>query len=150
MFENLLKLVLRPGSERGWGCAAGGAPERDLRLGGTRPSRSRADSLRFFFDTDGCGAGALARWFCGQWSARNAVGAGPLSHVVSRHDIAGIWVAFFRRCQRYRCGQVVGVVGASGTHSPRAANRSLDDGFGGVFYSAVAEPKEFSFQCDDH
>ena len=102
----------------------------------------------FFFDTDGCGAGALARWFCGQWSARNAVGAGPLSHVVSRHDIAGIWVAFFRRCQRYRCGQVVGVVGASGTHSPRAANRSLDDGFGGVFYSAVAEPKEFSFQCD--
>ena len=96
----------------------------------------------------GCGAGALARWFCGQWSARNAVGAGPLSHVVSRHDIAGIWVAFFRRCQRYRCGQVVGVVGASGTHSPRAANRSLDDGFGGVFYSAVAEPKEFSFQCD--
>ena len=123
MFENLLKLVLRPGSERGWGCAAGGAPERDLRLGGTRPSRSRADSPRFF-DTDGCGAGALARWFCGQWSARNAVGGGPLSHVV------------------------VGVVGASGTHSPRAANRSLDDGFGGVFYSAVAEPKEFSFQCD--
>ena len=24
---------------------------------------------------------------------------------VSRHDIAGIWVAFFSRCQRYRCGQ---------------------------------------------
>ena len=23
--------------------------------------------------------------------------------VVSRHDIAGIWVAFFSRCQRYRC-----------------------------------------------
>ena len=22
---------------------------------------------------------------------------------VSRHDIAGIWVAFFSRCQRYRC-----------------------------------------------
>ena len=22
---------------------------------------------------------------------------------VSRHDIAGIWVAFFLRCQRYRC-----------------------------------------------
>ena len=42
------------------------------------------------------------------------------------------------------------MVGASGTHSPRAANRSLDDGFGGVFYSAVAEPKEFSFQCDGH
>ena len=25
--------------------------------------------------------------------------------VVSRHDIAGIWVAFFSRCQRYRCRQ---------------------------------------------
>ena len=24
---------------------------------------------------------------------------------VSRHDIAGIWVAFFSGCQRYRCGQ---------------------------------------------
>ena len=24
---------------------------------------------------------------------------------VSRHDIAGIWVAFFRECQQYRCGQ---------------------------------------------
>ena len=24
---------------------------------------------------------------------------------VSRHAIAGIWVAFFSRCQRYRCGQ---------------------------------------------
>ena len=25
---------------------------------------------------------------------------------VRRHDIAAIWVAFFSRCQRYRCGQV--------------------------------------------
>ena len=25
---------------------------------------------------------------------------------VSRHDIAGIWVAFFSRCQRYCCRQV--------------------------------------------
>ena len=25
------------------------------------------------------------------------------SCAVSRHDIAGIWVAFFSRCQRYRC-----------------------------------------------
>ena len=24
---------------------------------------------------------------------------------VSRHDIAGLWVAFFSRCQRYRCRQ---------------------------------------------
>ena len=24
---------------------------------------------------------------------------------MSRHDIAAIWVAFFSRCQRYRCGQ---------------------------------------------
>ena len=22
---------------------------------------------------------------------------------VNRHDVAGIWVAFFSRCQRYRC-----------------------------------------------
>ena len=29
----------------------------------------------------------------------------PLLGVVSCHDIAGIWVAFFSRCQRYRCGQ---------------------------------------------
>ena len=26
---------------------------------------------------------------------------------VSCHNIAGIWVAFFSRCQRYRCGQVL-------------------------------------------
>ena len=26
--------------------------------------------------------------------------------LVSRHDIAGIWVAFFSRCQRHRCPQV--------------------------------------------
>ena len=26
--------------------------------------------------------------------------------LVSRHDLAGIWVAFFSRCQRYRCQQV--------------------------------------------
>jgi len=26
-------------------------------------------------------------------------------YAVSCHDIAGIWVAFFSRCQRYRCGQ---------------------------------------------
>ena len=25
--------------------------------------------------------------------------------VVSCHDIAGVWVAFFQECQRYRCGQ---------------------------------------------
>jgi len=25
--------------------------------------------------------------------------------LVSHHDIAGIWVAFFRECQQYRCGQ---------------------------------------------
>ena len=29
----------------------------------------------------------------------------PDEREVSRHDIAGIWVAFFSRCQRYRCGQ---------------------------------------------
>ena len=26
-----------------------------------------------------------------------------LGDLVSRHDIAGIWVAFFSRCQRHRC-----------------------------------------------
>ena len=36
-----------------------------------------------------------------------AVGAGSClaQQHVSRHDIAGIWVAFFQECQRYRCGQ---------------------------------------------
>ena len=29
----------------------------------------------------------------------------PFSTTVSHHDIAAIWVAFFSRCQRYRCGQ---------------------------------------------
>ena len=29
--------------------------------------------------------------------------AAPPSQPVSRHDIAAIWVAFFSRCQRYRC-----------------------------------------------
>ena len=29
---------------------------------------------------------------------------------VSRHDIAGIWVAFFSRCQRYRCRQASGIL----------------------------------------
>ena len=31
---------------------------------------------------------------------------GPGGRLVSCHDIAGIWVAFFSRWQRYRCGQV--------------------------------------------
>ena len=36
---------------------------------------------------------------------------------VSRHDIAGIWVAFFQECQQYgRCGQVEMVVFGSGGH----------------------------------
>ena len=30
-------------------------------------------------------------------------GCGGRPLLVSRHDIAGIWVAFFSRCQRYRC-----------------------------------------------
>ena len=29
-----------------------------------------------------------------------------IQYGVSRHDIAGIWVAFFSRCQRFRCSQV--------------------------------------------
>jgi hypothetical protein len=46
MVENYLKLVHRPGSERGWGCAAGGVRERSARLG------------------------TLARWFCQQWCGK--------------------------------------------------------------------------------
>ena len=30
---------------------------------------------------------------------------GPHAPNVSHHDTAAIWVAFFSRCQRYRCGQ---------------------------------------------
>ena len=29
---------------------------------------------------------------------------------VSCHDIAGIWVTFFSRCQRYRCRQAIALV----------------------------------------
>eukprot|EP01045_Picozoa_sp_COSAG04_P010029 COSAG04_NODE_602_length_12195_cov_7.867560_2_plen_332_part_00 len=45
----------------------------------------------------------------GKWvEASNAGGTELLVEtlVVSRHDIAAIWVAFFSRWQRYRCGQV--------------------------------------------
>ena len=37
--------------------------------------------------------------------AIRAAGPRPVIHV-SRHDLACIWVAFFSRCQRCRCGQV--------------------------------------------
>ena len=40
---------------------------------------------------------------------------------VSCHDIAGIWVAFFSRCQRYRCGP------ASGLHSSQDASDIVAD-----------------------
>ena len=41
-------------------------------------------------------------------AARDGRGPGERRHVpVSCHDIAGIWVAFFPRCQRYRCRQVL-------------------------------------------
>ena len=46
----------------------------------------------------------------GGWSAFRNGGQGPgrtdtkpAVFLVSCHDIAGIWVAFFSRCQRYRC-----------------------------------------------
>ena len=34
---------------------------------------------------------------------RDGHGTWAGNHSVSCHDIAGIWVAFFSRCQRYRC-----------------------------------------------
>ena len=37
---------------------------------------------------------------------------------VSRHDIAAIWVAFFSRRQRYRCGQAHTVPEPFGRRSP--------------------------------
>jgi len=42
------------------------------------------------------------------WSSEeivNLLKKPPKERTVSCHDIAGIWVAFFSRCQRYRCGQ---------------------------------------------
>ena len=58
---------------------------------------------------------ALFQFLAGtDWALDNVA---SLPHV-SRHDIArGIWVAFFSRCQRYRCRQVtVGGAFATGTH----------------------------------
>ena len=43
---------------------------------------------------------------------------------VSRHDIAGIWLAFFSRCQRYRCGQ--GAFGQKWREAKLKATRALD------------------------
>ena len=37
------------------------------------------------------------------WPKRMAIGVEMINNEVSRHDIAAIWVAFFSRCQRYRC-----------------------------------------------
>ena len=59
--------------------------------------------------------------------------------VVSRHDIAGIWVAFFSRCQRYRCRQEV--IG-SDTFTPFASSPILNTskysspGEGSTFFTA--------------
>ena len=61
MFENYLKLVHKPGSERGWGCAAGGEKMRDARLG------------------------TMARWFCGRWDGAHSAdppGSAKLGRVV--------------------------------------------------------------------
>ena len=46
---------------------------------------------------------------------------------VSCHDITGIWLAFFSRCQRYRCGQ-----GFMQTHARPTVGRSL----GGIVHIA--------------
>ena len=37
------------------------------------------------------------------WPKRMAIGVEMINNEVNRHDIAAIWVAFFSRCQRYRC-----------------------------------------------
>ena len=41
---------------------------------------------------------------------------------VSCHDIAGIWVAFFSGCQRYRCGQATRQIPATQSLDVRNGN----------------------------
>jgi len=60
---------------------------------------------------------------------------------VSRHDIAGIWVAFFSRCQRYRCRQASGVLhGKIGqaTHGYYEASPNHDAVFLRIVNASVA------------
>jgi len=48
---------------------------------------------------------------------------------VRRHDIAAIWVAFFSRCQRYLCRQVVtayNILQAAGSVQRRRSRRTID------------------------
>ena len=52
-----------------------------------------------------------------------AVSGQIFGNAVSRHDIAAIWVAFFSRCQRYRCGQAR--LDASGALEGRPELRTL-------------------------
>ena len=42
-------------------------------------------------------------YYVGQWMRDGFYGISNGWGLVSRHDIAGIWAAFFSRCQRYRC-----------------------------------------------
>ena len=44
---------------------------------------------------------------------------------MSRHDIAGIWVAFFSRCQRYRCGQGVDYFDAATVRCTNGATMAI-------------------------
>ena len=45
---------------------------------------------------------------------------------VSCHDIAAIWVVFFSRCQRYRCGQAGGDDGHDEAAEDAAGSRPRD------------------------
>ena len=58
-------------------------------------------SNREVFGIDGR---AFAVFGEGTWDVTHQIKNMPLLVLaVSCHDIAGIWVAFFSRCQRYRC-----------------------------------------------
>ena len=83
----------------------------------------------------------------GDWASKvGEVEAEKLKEIqalVSRHDIAGIWVAFFRRCQRYRCGQGTGDY-ASGRHSPSTSCHASPEAPAAACLRTCVRKKRFS------
>lgn len=128
MFENYLKLVHKPGSERGWGCAAGGEKMRDARLG------------------------AMARWFCSRWQdfhSGDPEGPAKLGRVVI--GVAHVSNAYSPAAANSEVeGKYTGNPPLRFCDSRNVSDRfALTDGWGGGFYQVLKLPKEksFSFEC---
>ena len=94
------------------GSSQGAAAAQHTALPNTS-GRDRCCLIASYKAAGGCSEGANARAVSGQ----------IFGNAVSRHDIAAIWVAFFSRCQRYRCGQAR--LDASGALEGRPELRTL-------------------------